>query len=250
MTDPWNYRAIVGMLLYLSNNTRSDLAYSVSQVARFAADPKQSHATAVKTILRYLKKTENHGTIVRPTKHLQLDNFCDADFCGLADSEDERDPNCVRSRTGYVILLSGWPLVWKSQLQSHISLSTLEAEYSALSYSLKTLIPLKRIIVEMIKMIDSSPLEDTTVRATVFEDNMGAYYLATNQRITNRTRYMKLKWNWFWAMYNEGLEDQKNGGSEGFRIVKCPTDEQLADMFTKQLPRDAFERNRRGVIGW
>jgi len=32
-------------------------------------------------------------------------------------------------------LLGGFPLVWKSQLQTEISLSTLESEYSALSQS-------------------------------------------------------------------------------------------------------------------
>ena len=52
MTDPWNYRSIVGMLLYLANNTRRpDIAFTVSQVARFSYAPKQSHANAVKRIV-------------------------------------------------------------------------------------------------------------------------------------------------------------------------------------------------------
>jgi hypothetical protein len=45
------------MLLYLATNTRPDIAFAVSQVARFSNDPKACHATAVKTIVRYLQKT-------------------------------------------------------------------------------------------------------------------------------------------------------------------------------------------------
>ena len=48
MTDTWNYRSVVGMLLYLSTNSRPDISYAVSQVCRFTHDPKQSHAVAVK----------------------------------------------------------------------------------------------------------------------------------------------------------------------------------------------------------
>ena len=240
MNEQWNYRTIVGMLLYLSTNTRPDIAYAVSQVARFSADPKQSHASAIKTILRYLKKTQDKGTLAKPIKDLRLDLYVDADFAGLFGREDSSDPNSVRSRTGYVILLSGWPLLWKSQLQTHMSQSTLEAEYSALSFALKVLIPLKWLIEEFIASVDSQNLEDTKVHATVFEDNQGAYFLATNQRITSRTKYFLVKWHWFWDKYNEGH----------FTIVKCPTDEMLADFLTKGLARDKFETNRRGVIGW
>ena len=240
MKESWNYRAIVGMLLYLSTNTRPDITFAVSQVARFSAAPKQSHATAVKTILRYLKATQDKGTIVRPTNHLHLDLYVDADMGGLFKRENDRDPNSVRSRTGYVIKLSGWPLLWKSKLQTHLSQSTLESEYSSLSYALKTLLPLKWLIQEMVKNIGRHSLESTVVRATVFEDNMGAHCLATNQRITNRAKHFLVKWHWFWAKYNE----------KEFSIEKCPTDKQQADFFTKSLPRDKFEANRRAVIGW
>lgn len=238
--EKWNPRAIVGMLLYLSTNTRPDIAYAVSQVARFTADPRQVHATAIKTILRYLKKTKDKGTIVRPAKHFHLDLYVDADFAGLYKQEDDRDPNSVRSRTGYVILLSGWPIIWKSFLQSHLSQSTLEAEYSALSSALKVFLPLKWLMIEMISAIYHEPLQSATIQANVFEDNQGAYYLAKNQRITNRTKYFLTKWHWFWDKYNEGQ----------FNIHKCPTDAQLGDFLTKGLARDKFEANRQAVIGW
>jgi len=139
MKEDWNYRGIVGMLLYLSTNTRPDIAFAVSQVARFSNNPKKSHATAIKTILRYLKGTRTEGTTVTQTQDFNLDLYVDADFCGLFKQEDDRNPDSVRSRTGYILILCGWPILWRSTLQTSLSQSTLEAEYCALSDALKVL---------------------------------------------------------------------------------------------------------------
>ena len=137
-------------------------------------------------------------------------------------------------------MLCGWPILWKSQLQSHLSQSTLEAEYSALSSSLRTFIPLRWLIDEMVNKTNCPKRKDVSLHATVFEDNQSTYYLATNQRITNRTKYLLCKWHWFWDAYNR---------SE-FTIVKCPTDQQHSDYMTKAQPRAVFELNRQAVQGW
>jgi hypothetical protein len=52
MVESWSYPSILGMLLYLSSNTRPDISFAVSQVARFNHSPKESHATAIKMIVR------------------------------------------------------------------------------------------------------------------------------------------------------------------------------------------------------
>ena len=241
MCESWNYRAICGMLLYLSTNTRPDIAFAVSQVCRFSNEPKKSHATAVKTILRYLKKTADKGLIIHPGKGLfHLDLYVDADFCGLFGREDPYDKNSVRSRTGYIVLLGGWPIIWKSAIEGSLSQSTTEAEYCALSSALRVFLPLKWLITEMISKIQCEPVDQVKLHTTVFEDNQSAYLLATNQRITNRTKYLLAKWHWFWDLYNKGE----------FQIVKCPTDKMAADYLTKALKRDHYEQNRRAVQGW
>jgi hypothetical protein len=206
--------------------------------SRFSSNPKQSHATTVKSIIRYLKRTRDQGMILRPTELLNMDLYVDADFCGLFRHEADSNSAAARSRTGYVIMLSGFPLIWKSQLQSSISCSTLEAEYTALSYSLKALIPLKRLLLEAVAALDIPSAIRTSVRARVFEDNQGAYFLATNHRITNRTRYFLNKWHWFWEHSDE------------FELNKVSTHDQIADYFTKPLPRELFDQNRLQVQGW
>jgi hypothetical protein len=140
MTEEWSYPSIVGMLLYLSTNTRPDIAFAVSQVTRFSYSPKQSHASAVKQIVCYLSHTWDKGTIVKPTNTLQLDCYVDADFAGLYKCDPDASPTSAKSRLGFIISLGRVPLVWRSQLQSEISLSTLESEYSSLSQAMHTLL--------------------------------------------------------------------------------------------------------------
>jgi hypothetical protein len=238
MEESWSYPSIIGMLLYLSTNTRCDIAFAVSQAARFSANPKQSHATALKGIIRYLKRTRDQGMILKPTGNLDLELYVDADFCGMFGHEVPSNPDSARSRTGYVILLSGFPLIWKSQFQTALACSTLEAEYNALSLSLKALLPLKRMLIEAAAALNiPSPIR-SSIQARVFEDNQGAFLLASNHRITNRTRYFLNKWHWFWDHAGE------------FQMIKIDSRNQRADYFTKPLTRELFEHNRRLVQGW
>ena len=116
----------------------------------------------------------------------------------------------------------------------------MEAEYTALSASLKVFLPLQWLIEEMILKTRCNPLEDTRLHSTAFEDNQSAYLLATNQRVTNRTRYLLCKWHWFWDIHNTGA----------FTIVKCPTSEMCADYLTKPLSKTLYQHNRKLVQGW
>jgi hypothetical protein len=242
MDEEWNMKSIVGMLLYLSTNSRPDIAFAVSQVGRFTHNPKKSHAAAVKTIVRYLHRTRDKGTIINPTGELTLDCYVDADFAGLYMREPSDSPTSVKSRTGYVIMLGNVPLIWKSVLNSSISMCTQEAEYHALSLSMRALLPLRELIVEILDALDVPSEVHMSFRCRAFEDNNGALLLATNQRITNRTKYYCVKWHWFWSHVNDA--------SKKISIVKIDTLQQRGDYLTKGLTRENFERIRKLVQGW
>lgn len=246
MTDSWNYRSIVGMLLYLTTNTRPDIAFAVSQVARFSHQPKQTHATAVKRIIRYLKGTANQGCIFKKPESLRLEMYVDADFAGLYGVEPVDLPISVKSRTGYVISISECYLMAKSQLQTCISTSTGEAEYVALSNALKTLIPIYNMLKEFIKFIVvTNSISCNIIRSfptLVHEDNNSALMLATDQRITARTKHYPIKRHWFWSI----VKDPESG----IKVVKVETTKQQADFCTKGLPTPAFLNNRKSTQGW
>ena len=224
-SESWSYPSIVGMLLYLSTNTRPDITFAVSQVARFNHSPKKSHATAIKTIVRYLQQTKDKGMIVRPTGDLSIDCDVDADFAGLHGRNPNEAPTSAKSRTGYLITLGGCPILWRSHLQTEISLSTLESEYSALSASMRTVLQLRALLLEVSAALLLPPQFVSSIRCRVFEDNNGALLLATKHRITNRTKYFLVKWHFFWSHVTNG----------DVVILKIGTKEQLADYLTKGL---------------
>jgi hypothetical protein len=74
----FNYRSVLGKLLYLSANTHPDIVFANHQCARWSIDPKEPHGVAIKHIAKYLLKTHTMGMIIRPTDDLTLDCFADA----------------------------------------------------------------------------------------------------------------------------------------------------------------------------
>jgi hypothetical protein len=147
LRNDYDSARVIGMLLYLSSNSRPDIQFAVHQCAQFTHNPKQSHRVAIKQICRYLPK--NRGLVFQPTKEMTLGCYSDADFAGLWNYEDDQDPVCVKSHTGYVLTLAGCPLTWASKLQMEIALSTLESEYIALSTAICKLILLQCILQEV-----------------------------------------------------------------------------------------------------
>jgi hypothetical protein len=226
--------------MFLANNSRPDIAFATHQCARFTHNTKQSHATAVKTIVRYLKGTRTRGLIFSPQPNLALDCYVDADFAGLWDIEDPHDPICVKSRTGFVIMLCGCPLLWKSQLQSLVSLSTMEAEYIALSTSMRELVPLRQLVEEIAVALDATERLVVRTHSTVFEDNNGALALANLPRLTPRSKHIAVRMHWFREHVRSGQ----------IQVVKVDTTAQVADIFTKGLAREIFERVRKLLMGW
>jgi hypothetical protein len=249
--EDWDYASVVGMLLYLSSNSRPDCQFAVHQCARFTHAPKESHAKAVKRLCRYLKGTATKGLILTPTKDLALDCYCDADFAGLYGYEPDQDPVSVKSRTGYLITLGTCPVTWVSKLQELVSCSTLEAEYIALSTAMRDLVPLRRLLKEIGEKLDLDFAKPAITHSTVFEDNNGALGLATAPKLTPRTKHIAVRYHWFKSKIGPGpSEDDPNGKGEGILISKVDTRNQKADIFTKGLPEETFVHIRKLLMGW
>ena len=109
--NQWNYRLAIGMLKYLQGTTHPDIAMAVHQCARFSINPMLSHKRAVKRIGRYLLGNKFRGIVFKPDPQKGLECFVDADFAGGYSKEDAGDPDNVLSRTGFVVLYAGCPLV-------------------------------------------------------------------------------------------------------------------------------------------
>ena len=252
-SETWEYSVVVGMLMYLATNSRPDIAFAVNQCARFTHCPKDSHATAVKRILRYLKGTKDRGMFISPSKKLQVDCHVDADFAGLYKVENDQDPVSVKSRTGYVLFFMGCPLTWLSKLQTQVALSTMEAEYIALSTAMRELIPVREIIKEIYTHVlnDTDKLQEVSYNAVsrtfgeipqsiVHEDNEACLKFANLPKMSPRTKHIAIPYHFFRSKVEE-LE---------VKVIAIDTNNQLADQFTKGLPHPKFIRDREKLMGW
>ena len=238
-SENWNYASIIGMLTYLANSTRPDIQFAVHQCARFTHCPRRAHENAVKRICRYLKGTKTEGMLIRQMTELQLNCYADADFAGLWRVEHEQDPTCVKSRTGYIVTLGENPILWVSKLQSEVAVSTMEAEYIALSQSIRELLPLKRILKEVGKTFGKNKFRVITY-STIFEDNSGALTLAQCPKMTPRSKHIAVKYHFFRQFVTRGE----------LEIRKVESSKQKADILTKGLTQQKFEQIRQLLLGW
>jgi hypothetical protein len=116
---------------------------------------------------------------------IQLHCYIDADFNGLWNYESDQDPVYVKSQTGYVMTLGGWPIQWNSKLQTEIALSTTESEYIALSQAMRELIPLCRLLLDPTAM-KLPGIKGAAIKSIVFKVNNGAITTATTVKMLPR----------------------------------------------------------------
>jgi hypothetical protein len=76
--DSTLYRSMIGSLLYLTTS-RPDIAFNVGICAHFQANPKESHLTTIKRIIKYVNDTINHGLWYSRETNLVLARCSDAD---------------------------------------------------------------------------------------------------------------------------------------------------------------------------
>jgi hypothetical protein len=216
----FSYPSVVGMAMYLCNNSRPDIAFAIHQCTRHTHNPTQLHAEHLKRVGRYLNEMRDKGLIFKmpsATDKLKIDCFVDANFAGLWNSEDHNDPHSVRSRTRYVILVNDAPVVWSSKLQTETACSTMESKYIALSTACKELIPLRRLLAEIADAVGMERDKVDTMHMTIWEDNVGALTLANLDlpRLTPRSKSFVVKYHWF-------LEHVHNP-EMGITVVKVDT---------------------------
>ena len=175
----------------------------------------------------------------------KMDAYVDSDFLGLYGKEDRSDLDNVKSRGGHVILVNGCPLIWQSKLIDAVCLSTMMAEYYALSIAMREVLPLRDLVRTIAKSLEIDEQVQTDFRVTVWEDNMGCLTLANLDpgQNTPRSKFYDSKVHWF-------RSHLKKEGKDSILVKKIDTEEQLADLFTKPLSREIFVRLRKKLMGW
>ena len=119
------YASAIGSIMYAMLCTRPDVCLAISFARMYQSNPGMDHWTAVKNILKYLKRTKDMFLVYGGDKELIVNGYVDASF--------DTDPDDSKSQTGYVFTLNGGAVSWCSSKQSVVAGSTCEAEYIAAS---------------------------------------------------------------------------------------------------------------------
>nr|AAB51275.1 reverse transcriptase, gag, polyprotein [Volvox carteri f. nagariensis] len=215
LLDASKFRSLVGGLMYLAVCTRPDIAQAVYKLARFMSKPAViSHWEAAKSVLRYVKSTLAYGIV-----------FCGSQsLVGYADSDWPSDPDSRRS-TGYVFILNGGAISWKSRLQPTVAASSVEAEYMAAASATREAVWLRKLMRDLGYEVRAVEIKD---------DSQGAIALIRNPITSERSKHIDV--------IHHFVREKESSGSVSFQY--CPSHDMVADVLTKPLALVKFSKFR------
>lgn len=212
------YRSLVSSLLWLARNTRPDIMYPVIYLARFSNSYGAQHFKAAKRILRYVVSTVEKSLVFPRQKFaekLRVVTFSDADWAS--------DPNDRKSFSGSVVSINGCTVSWGCKKQVTIALSSVEAEYMALSDATRETLYVFNLLSEFFPVAIPVP---------IYVDNKGAGFIAENNINNKMTKHIDVRYHFVRYYITKKL----------IELFHVPTAENVADIFTKALPPEVFKK--------
>nr|BDI54541.1 retrotransposon protein, putative, Ty1-copia subclass [Triticum aestivum] len=214
------YASAIGSITYAMLCTKPDVNLAISLIGRYQSNPGKEHWTAVKNILKYLKRIKDMFLVYGGDEELVVKGYVDASF--------DTDLDDSKSQTGYVYMLNGGAVSWCSCKQSVVAGSTCEAEYMAASEAAHEAIWVKEFITDLGVIPNASgPMK-------LFCDNTGAIALAKEPRFHKKTRHIK-------RHFNSIRENVQDGDID---ICKVHMDLNVVDPLTKPLPRAKHDQHQ------
>ncbi|KAK9665399.1 hypothetical protein RND81_14G109900 [Saponaria officinalis] len=197
---------------------RPDIMYVVSLISRYASRPTELHLSAAKRVLRYLKGTSDFGLFYKKDGNKELIGFTDSDYAGDVDDR--------KSTSGYAFILSSAAVAWASRKQPIVTLSTTEAEYVAAASCSTQAIWMKRVL----QKLGYAGRENTVI----YCDNSSTMKLSKNPVFHGRCKHIQVRFHFLRDLANDGV----------VHLKYCGTKDQVADLFTKPLKLESFQRLR------
>jgi len=231
-----HFQSLVGSLLYAAVHTRPDISFAVGQLARVVQNPTQEQVVAAERLVLYLNAHASVGVQYSVAaqarqKGVELlkqqgESFgaaklflsCFADASWASEAEDSA------SVGGYLCVVGGGPVSWRSKKQSETAISTVESEYMALFHAVKEVIWLRRLLEEI--------GHEQKIPTPLYCDNKGAIAMAKNAVLHGLNKHMRIKWHWV----------RKEVKRETVQPIYIKTSVQPADFLTKRLAEDPHWR--------
>jgi hypothetical protein len=255
------YQSLIGALMYLTNATRPDIAAALATLGTVFAAPRLKHWRFALGILRYLKGTNNYTLRYTQNQsantHAQYpwETYTANIIIAFVDASYADGKNST-SRTGWVIIINGTPVAWRSKGQTIQAQSTMEAEVIAACDVTNEIRFLRDLLFEF-----NMPQHKPT---TVHEDNQACIKYCDTLSVTDRNKYMGTPVNLQPGLPTHFPIDDTHTASRQVRInyhtvkravtegiakfVYVTTDKQLADVFTKNLPTRTHHTFTSGML--
>src|SRR5271170_6776655 len=220
--DQTLYRQIVGSINHIAYYSRPDITFAASKLSQFNSDSTTVHLKAARHVLRYLKATkhfkityggahqfnaEGYSAKLVP-KELFEYGFADADYAG---DKDDR-----KSTTGYVFILNNGPISWGTHKQSTVALSTMEAEYMAISDAAWEALARNYLLTDLAIRIPP-PL--------IHGDNRSALNIAQQPIFNRQAKHIEVKYHFIREKVAQNM----------LEVEWVSTKSQTADILTKAL---------------
>ena len=209
-----HYQSLIGSLLYVQIGTRPDISFAVSRLAQYAANPSKNHLRLAQYVLSYLVGSVDMCIVYDGANGEGLFGYSDS---SMGDHADDR-----HSTSGYVFLLANGAISWSSRKQKTIAQSTSEAEYMAMTDAANQAVWYRGFLRELGYTVED-PIQ-------LHGDNKGAVDLALNPVTGRRSKHIDIKHH----VIRQYVEDRQ------ITLIRTPTEEMVADGFTKSLSRSAL----------
>ena len=206
-------------------HSRADSQFAVSQVSRFMHSPGTKHWHAVKRIFRYLSGTRHFGLFYPKGGSLSLPSdlhaFFDSVWAGCYDTRV--------STSGFCFMLGNSCVSWLSKKQPTVATSSCEAEYRATFTATVECVWLRRLVADL------GVGQETAT--TIYTGSQSALAVAKNPVFHACTKHIEV--------YYHYVKERLSAGEISLAYV--PTQDNLADLFTKALPHEKLEAFRKAL---
>jgi hypothetical protein len=215
------YPSAIGSIMYAMLSTRPDMALALSLMSHYQSNPGMSHWSAVKNILKYLRNTKDMVLVYGGCEEeLSIKGYVDASFdTNLDDS---------KSQIGYVFMLNGHAVSWKSCKQDLVAQSTMESEYMAASEATSEGVRLRKFIIELAVFASMDDPVD------IMCDNMASIANTKELRAHSVVKHILQHYHVIRSYVNDGK----------VKVCEVHTDLNIADPLTKPLPWEKFDPHR------
>ena len=212
-----HYLSLVGPLLF-AIQMQPNIQFAVGLVAQFSGNSGIAYSEATKRILHYLKNIVDLNLILGRHGKKAFD------LVGWTDSNWAQNTDDCKSVGGFVFDVTGRSISWLSKKQSTVATSSVKAEYIASANATKEAVWLYILLHEL----DYSQ----TMATIIHVDNQGCIALANNPVSHSCAKHIDIQHHFICNHIEQGE----------VKLHYVPTKDMLADIFTKALPCDAFER--------